>query len=105
MRGLGLVFFMEFMTCLHNRISKNNAKELYALYFKQHVDIKPFFDWIGSTNSGYELFLKERFKSSYKKITNKTNKEIGMENYFNSGYFKDQCYSVMKNFIVYQKGI
>jgi hypothetical protein len=89
----------------HNRISRINAKKLYVLYSNQYVDIKPFFDWIGSTNSGYKLFLKERFKYSYKKLLNKTNKTISMKNYFNTSYFEDESHAITKDFIVYHKGI
>jgi len=89
----------------HKRITKNNAKELYALYASQYVDIKPFFDWIGSTDSGYKLLLKERFKYSYKKISKKANKTIKIQDYFISSYFEGQNHCSTKGFVIYHKGI
>jgi len=89
----------------HKRITINNAKELYALYASQYVDIKPFFDWIGSTDSGYKLLLKERFKYSYKKISKKANKTIKIQDYFISSYFEGQNHCSTKDFVIYHKGI
>ena len=44
----------------HGRITKINAIYLEKKFNKIKVNIKPFFNWLGSTNSGYEWFIKHR---------------------------------------------
>ncbi len=48
----------------HGRIDKVEAKNLELQYTNRKVDIKPFFDWLGVTQSGYEWFLKHRIEKS-----------------------------------------
>lgn len=43
----------------HNRITTEEGKALIGFY-QNKVDIKPFFDWLGVTKSGYEWFVKHR---------------------------------------------
>lgn len=44
----------------HGRITKQEALILEEQYSKNKVSIRPFFDWLDVTNSGYEWFLKHR---------------------------------------------
>lgn len=89
----------------HGRISKNNAEKVYVKYMNQNINIKPFFDWIGATDSGFKLFVKERIKHGLCKISQSENFEIDMQDSFDIGLFSDEAISVEKNFIIYYKGI
>lgn len=89
----------------HGRISKNNAERVYVKYINQKINIKPFFDWIGATDSGLKLFVKERIKYGLYKISQSENLEISIQDYFDIGLFSDESTYIEKNFIIYYKGI
>ncbi|MDA7490983.1 hypothetical protein N9A81_00745 [Synechococcus sp. AH-707-M23] len=42
----------------HNRIDKSNGIELYNYYKSKKVNLNPFFDWLGVSDSGKEWILK-----------------------------------------------
>ena len=44
----------------HGRIKKVEAIELESSYTMNKVNIKPFFDWLGATKSGYDWFKMHR---------------------------------------------
>jgi hypothetical protein len=44
----------------HGRVNRERASEIEAAYSKRAVNIKPFFDWLGTTNSGYEWYKVHR---------------------------------------------
>lgn len=44
----------------HGRVASDEGKKLVAAYNEQAVFIKPFFDWLGVTESGYEWFKMHR---------------------------------------------
>ena len=89
----------------HGRISKNDAKIIYSEYLNKGVNIKPFFDWIGSTESGLKLFIKERFVRNWQKISNKNSVKINPDHYFNTSFIQTKTSSVSQEFVVYYKGI
>ena len=95
----------------HGRISKNNANLVYSKYLDQKINIKPFFDWIGATESGLKLFVKERMTHVSNKILigdstvlvdNDSLKLV--ERYFDSGCF-EKGEPTNRDFIVYYKGV
>ena len=44
----------------HGRLDRVTAVEIDRLYSGNPVHIKPFFDWLGVTTSGYDWFVKHR---------------------------------------------
>ena len=44
----------------HGRITSEQGIEIINHYKNSKVSIKPFFDWLGVTNSGYEWFVKHK---------------------------------------------
>ena len=89
----------------HERISRVNAQKIYAEYLNKGVDIKPFFNWLGTTESGLKLFIKERIVLSRYKISSQEDPKINFNNYFNISFVHNEPSCVSKNFIVYLKGI
>ena len=45
----------------HKRISIKEAKVLNEEYLKKPVNIKPFFEWLDVTKTGYEWLIKHKF--------------------------------------------
>ena len=89
----------------HGRISKKNANYVYTQFMKQTYDIEPFFDWIGSTKSGFKLFVKERMKHSHHKVSNTKKDIVNIKKYFDVEYFSKKGISVKNTFVIYHKGI
>jgi len=89
----------------HGRISKQDARKVYNLYLNQHTDIKPFFEWLGATDSGLRLFSRERIDRSMRKVGTGKNTPIDVESYFTTSFFSDNSASIEKEFIIYHKGI
>ncbi len=89
----------------HGRISKINAGKIYSEYLGQNIDVKPFFDWLGVTDSGLKLFIKERVLSSFNKISSKEGAAVNAKNYFDVSFLQDKAVVVNKNFVIYYKGI
>jgi N-acetyl sugar amidotransferase len=44
----------------HGRITSEQGAEIINHYSNSKVSIKPFFDWLGVTNSGYEWYVKHK---------------------------------------------
>ena len=89
----------------HGRILRGKAAKLYAKYLNQDRDIKPFFDWLGVTDSGFELFIKERLAHAQTKISNKKNVRINSKDSFNFDFIHDNEFPITKSFLIYYKGI
>ena len=89
----------------HGRILSDKAAKLYAEYLNQDRDIKPFFDWLGVTDSGFELFIKERLAHAQTKISNKNNVKINSKDSFNFDFIHDNELPITKSFLIYYKGI
>jgi len=89
----------------HGRILKNNAERVYTKYLNRNINIKPFFNWIGATDSGLKLFVKERIKHGLCKIHQSENFEINTQDYFDISLFSEAAITIEKNFIIYHKGI
>ena len=68
-------------------------------------DIKPFFDWIGATESGFKLFVKEKIKYDLHKVSQSENSIVSIQSYFDTDYFSDNSTSIESFFIIYHKGI
>lgn len=87
----------------HKRITTEEGISLVKLYHTK-VDIKPFFDWLGVSNSGYEWFVKHKLSDVSHLIG-----EVGdfdsphlsesIKNYCNIGKAPD------KFFILFDKGL
>ena len=54
----------------HKRLSFSEAQVLFKEQEEQKVYIKPFFNWLGVTDSGYQWFLDHRIKRSKHLISN-----------------------------------
>jgi N-acetyl sugar amidotransferase len=89
----------------HGRISKNNAEKVYVKYINQNKNIKPFFDWIGSTDSGFKLFIENRLLKSYRKISGEENSIARGQSLFKNEFFANSASLIDKEFILYYKGI
>ena len=89
----------------HGRILKNNAENVYVKYIGQNMNVEPFFDWIGATDSGLKLFVKERIKRGLQKITQSKDITLNVKNSFDIDFFSDTDTSIEKDFIIYYKGI
>ena len=99
----------------HGRILKGNAEHLYSKYLGRKVDIRPFFDWLGATDSGLKLFVKERVRRASNKIAGGVHKRYKSmdedmdfkldESFFDESFFEEDSKSINKSFIVYHKGI
>lgn len=44
----------------HGRLTKAQAIDIEKTYYKNPVNIRPFFDWLGTTKSGYDWFKMHR---------------------------------------------
>mgnify|MGYP000616120877 CR=1 FL=1 len=89
----------------HGRILKHNAEYVYNEYLNQSFDIKPFFDWIGATESGFKLFVREKIKYDLHKVSQSENSMVSIQSYFDTNYFSDNGTSIENFFIIYHKGI
>jgi len=56
----------------HGRLDRGTAANMDRLYSETPVNIKPFFDWLGVTKSGYEWFIKHRLFDVQHLITEDT---------------------------------
>lgn len=46
----------------HGYISRDEAEQLYAFYAEQPVEVKPFFDWLGMSDSAQQWFTDHRLQ-------------------------------------------
>ena len=89
----------------HGRVTKEKAEALYLQYLNQCVNIEPFFNWLGSTKSGYDLFLKERIKFSRDRMASDRFIDIKAKDYFDSDFLSEDGVNPEKSFVLYYKGI
>lgn len=61
----------------HGRLTSDEGAELNKFYMNRKVDIKPFFDWLGVTKSGYDWFKLHRLE--------------GLEHLFGDGHEESIC--------------
>lgn len=52
----------------HGRINKNEAEKIENFYKNNQINISPFFNWLGVTNTGFDWFVKHRLLKSRKLI-------------------------------------
>lgn len=57
----------------HGRLTSKQGREFIRHYTHQKVFIKPFFDWLGATDSGYEWFKTHKLKDVAHLITEESN--------------------------------
>ena len=89
----------------HGRIIKNDAEYVYNQYLKKSYNIKPFFDWLGVTESGFKTFVREKIKKGLSKISKSENNIENIQNSFKKKFFSNKKTSIKETFIIYQKGI
>ena len=89
----------------YGRISKDKAKKVYTQYLEQSIDIRPFFNWIGATDSGFKLFIRERIHHGLNRVSSRKNEKVDAQSYFDVSFFSDKAATVEKGFIIYHKGI
>jgi N-acetyl sugar amidotransferase len=91
----------------HGRVDANKLIELKAEYSEAPVDIKPFFKWLGVSESGYRWYVEHRL-ASFTSLIKSTddNRPVVLSDHFSliqgsSGLAKTPG----KKFILYGKGI
>jgi len=88
----------------HGRILRKDAEEVYKNYLSQEINISPFFRWLGATDSGEKLFIKNRlpkfmeYNKSHKKISFNPKSRF-IKHFFSTGE------KIKNKFVLYQKGI
>lgn len=87
----------------HNRITTEEGKALIGFY-QNKVDIKPFFDWLGVTKSGYEWFVKHRLSDVLSMIGKCEGWKMpvlpkGLQPFYNQGN------APKKSFLLFDKGL
>lgn len=60
----------------HGRITSEEGSLIIKSYSTKKIYIKPFFEWLGVTKTGYEWFEKHRLKQVDDLITQERNEEI-----------------------------
>tara|TARA_R110001583_G_scaffold169781_2_gene322991 strand:- start:7780 stop:8949 length:1170 start_codon:yes stop_codon:yes gene_type:complete len=60
----------------HGRIGSDEGDEIVKYYSNSRVDIKPFFDWLGVSESGYDWFKLHKLKGLDHLIGESENTEI-----------------------------
>ena len=60
----------------HNRLSRERGVQIVSSYCKQKTFIKPFFDWLGVTTSGYQWYKKFKLKECEHLITDDADENI-----------------------------
>jgi hypothetical protein len=87
----------------HNRISKSKAHSLYNEYISKKVDVGSFFQWLGTSRTGVQLFCDRRLINSSHLIGGCVEK-INPESAFINSFFTSGL-QVTENFVTYYKGI
>lgn len=89
----------------HGRITRDQAKILETNYTKNPVNVKNFFKWLGSTESGYRWFLTHRLSGVSHLITEDIQQNISPE-------LPQEIYKLVKgsvlaktSFQVFSKGV
>lgn len=90
----------------HGRTSLSQATALQQQYADTPVDIRPFFDWLGVTSSGYQWFLEHRLEDVRHLV------DVGVENTPHTIATPKEIHSLLENgaspeneFIAFGKGI
>jgi N-acetyl sugar amidotransferase len=88
----------------HGRITHEQGKGLIEKYSKSKVCIKPFFDWLGVSKSGYEWFKKHRLHGVTNLVTeNNTSIEMNVPSKINSLLVSSK--TKKDDFIIFGKGV
>jgi N-acetyl sugar amidotransferase len=87
----------------HKRITRLNANFLYKNLLIKKVDIKPFFKWLGSTETGVKLFTRERCKNT-QHLLGKSDDSFNSETLFEESFFSAGA-DIQDNFLIYHKGV
>ncbi|MGC9549946.1 LPS biosynthesis protein, partial [Vibrio metoecus] len=89
----------------HGRITTTQGRDIINTYTARKVFIKPFFDWLGVSNEGYEWFKMHRLDSVKGLISDVevTSEPIRLPDSLNCMLQDSVCSE--KNFIIYGKGV
>ncbi|EOX4224637.1 N-acetyl sugar amidotransferase [Vibrio cholerae] len=89
----------------HGRITTTQGRDIINTYTARKVCIKPFFDWLGVSNEGYEWFKMHRLDSVKGLISDVevTSEPIRLPDSLNCMLQDSVCSE--KNFIIYGKGV
>lgn len=93
--------------CRHNRISRKNAEDLYFKYKNRSFFIKPFFDWLDVTSSGYSWFVQNKLGKYQSKICDSLSEyqEFDPSLYFDNTDFFTDGQIPQREFVTIAKGI
>ena len=87
----------------HGRASREQAREIEKRYSENPVDIKPFFDWLGVTNSGFKWFVEHKLSDIKHLIGEEEVVDIRLPNELSS--LIERGSSPNEEFMLFGKGI
>lgn len=90
----------------HGRLSSGKGKTIIEKYSKNKVYIKPFFNWLGVTSSGYEWFKTHRLRKMESLISEDGNdiNEICSRSFFPDLLASNSKHS-LEQYITFGKGV
>ena len=86
----------------HGRVSREAAIQIEKLYSLNKINIKPFFDWLGVSHTGYEWFIEHRLVS-VKESIGPTHENIETPKIFENYLSPSEC--PKQEFLNFYKGI
>ncbi len=92
----------------HGRINKNEALILQNHYEKKIVDIEPFFNWLGVSESGRKWFISHKIKNAKHLISDQPNEYRDTETHIIPKMIYDLVKKSSKSnnqFVFYGKGV
>ena len=89
----------------HARVSKTEAKKIEDLYSSKPVNIKPFFDWLGVSKSGYDWFCKHRLHDVKQLICEDNNDTENITLPHDITKNINKSYKSRSKYILFDKGI
>ena len=91
----------------HNRMTPNEGKLIVSKKIEEKVFIKPFFDWLGVTDSGYNWYLDHMLDNSKHLVSNKPIKSNFSNNLIPEKIenLLTKSYPSNESFILFGKGV
>lgn len=89
----------------HGRLDRVTAAKIEKLYSEKPVHIRPFFDWLGVTKSGYEWFIKHRLSDVRHLITENATPPLSIDMPASIQNLLYDSEPSSEEFILYDKGI
>jgi hypothetical protein len=89
----------------HERLNSDEGVRISAHYKNSKVNIKPFFDWLGVTKSGYDWFVMHKLKEVSHLISDQVgnNESIGLPSLLNEMLASSELPA--SHYVLFDKGI